>query len=455
MPKDRKILIVEDNQGVRKQLKWALNEYDLVFAENRQEAIVQVKSHSPSVVTLDLGLPPDEANASEGLKTLEEILNIKPYCKIIVVTGNDDKVNALNAIALGAYDFYEKPVDPDVLCLIVARAAKVFELEAENRRLQEKNLNPGPGVAGIVGTSSQIMAACRMIEKVGPSEATTLLLGESGTGKELFAKALHDFSPRKNKPFIAVNCAAIPENLLESELFGYEKGAFTGATKQTIGKLEYANGGTLFLDEIGDMPMPLQAKMLRFLQERTIDRLGGREPIPVDIRVICATHKNIEKAINNQLFRQDLYFRISNIVINIPPLRDRQGDKTLLATFFLNKFSEKNQRSFLGFTPDALSHIENYAWPGNVRELENVIGRAVILTEGQRITTADLGFNDIDDEASCMTLKHARESAERQIIQKALILHNNNVTQAAQTLEVSRPQLYNLIKKLGVSYAGE
>ena len=448
---NRKILIIEDNPGIQKQLKWALSDYDLNFAENRPEALLQLERHTPCVVTLDLGLPPDSANASEGLAALEQLMNMDPRIKIIVVTGNDDKSSALKAIALGAYDFYEKPIDPNVLNIIITRAIRLYDLEEKNRQLTEQA--PKQGLQGIVGASQQIMTACRMVEKVGPTQATTLIIGESGTGKELFARALHNLSPRNGKPFVAINCAAIPDHLLESELFGYEKGAFTGATSKTLGKIEYANGGTLFLDDIGDMPMPLQAKMLRFLQERHIDRIGGREPISVDVRIICATHRNLETHIQNQLFRHDLFFRISKITIQIPPLRDREDDKMLLARFFLSKLSKQNGRSFLGFSPDAITHIENYPWPGNVRELENKIGRAVILAEGQRITSSDLGFDD-EDKGACPSLKQARESAEIGAIKKALALNNYNVSQAAETLEVSRPQLYNLIKKLGLNYAG-
>ncbi|NOY71764.1 MAG: PEP-CTERM-box response regulator transcription factor [Gammaproteobacteria bacterium] len=451
---NNKLLIVEDNPGVRKQLKWALNDYDLLFAENRTEAIEQIGTHSPGVVTLDLGLPPDPTNASEGLAALEQILAINPQTKVIVVTGNDDRANALQAISLGAYDFYEKPIDVDVLNLIVTRSFRLFKLEAENKALSEKQQSPG--LTGIVGASQQIQAACRMVEKVAPTLATTLVVGESGTGKELFARALHHLSPRRDKPFVALNCAAIPENLLESELFGYEKGAFTGATKQSKGKIEQAHGGSLFLDEIGDMPVSLQAKMLRFLQERYIDRLGGQAPIPVDVRIICATHQNLEQSIEAQRFRQDLYFRISEIDIEIPPLRDRHGDKVLLAQFFLEKFSKKNAKHFRGYTVSALKKIDHYAWPGNVRELENKVGRAVILAEGQTIDVADLGFFSDDaettEESLSLTLRQAREAAELAVIQRVLTVHNYNVSQAAETLGVSRPQLYNLMKKLGINH---
>lgn len=448
----RKLLAVEDNPGVRKQLKWSFNHFEVSFAENREEAIAQVKKNMPGVVTLDLGLPPDPTNASEGLAALEEILEINPQCKIIVVTGNDDRANALKAVSVGAYDFYEKPIDPTVLNLIVERAFNVYELEQENRRLAIQQQSGG--LEGIAGASDKILAACRMVEKVGPTQTTTLLIGESGTGKELFARALHDLSPRSDMPFIAVNCAAIPENLLESELFGYEKGAFTGATKQTKGKIEYANGGTFFLDEIGDMPLSLQAKMLRFLQERTIDRIGGRAPIPVDVRIVCATHQNLEKSIENQMFRQDLYFRVSEIVIEIPPLRERHGDKVLLAKLFLEKSCLQHAKKFKGFTPEAIQSLDQYSWPGNVRELENKIGRAVVLAEGPYIEAVDLGFTYqevAEKESSSLNLREAREAAEVTVIKKALAV-NSNISQAADALDVSRPQLYNLMKKLGIKH---
>jgi two-component system NtrC family response regulator len=441
------LLVVEDNPGLQKQLKWAFEGYKVYLASDRETAMEQLAKSAAPVVTLDLGLPPDPANASEGLEALSSILQKAPHTKVIVVTGNDDRANALQAVSLGAYDFYQKPVDPDVLGLIVDRAYSLYELEEENRRLVE-NAASSP-LDGIVGASSQIQAACRMVEKVGPSESTTLILGASGTGKELFARSLHRLSARKDKPFVAVNCAAIPENLLESELFGYEKGAFTGAVKQTQGKIEFANGGTFFLDEVGDMPMQLQAKMLRFLQERVIERLGGRKPIEVDVRIVCATHQNLGKLIEEQLFREDLYYRISEIVLEIPPLREREGDKVLLAQTFLNRLSEENGRSFRGFTDDALAQIESHDWPGNVRELENKIKRAVVLADGNQITAEDLGFNS-DNEPLSLNLRKAREEAERRVIQQALSVYNN-ISHAADAIGVSRPSLYNLMKKLGIA----
>ena len=446
------LLVVEDNPGLQKQLKWSFEGYQVYVAGDRVAAIEQLKQHHTPVVTLDLGLPPDPANASEGLAALEEILTLAPHTKVIVVTGNDDRQNALKAISLGAYDFYQKPVEPDILGLIVDRAYSLFELEEENRRLAEQgSVSP---LDGIIGASLPILAACRMVEKVGPSEATTLILGESGTGKELIAQALHRLSLRRDKPFVALNCAAIPENLLESELFGYEKGAFTGAVKQTPGRIETAEGGTFFLDEIGDMPMPLQAKMLRFLQERVIERVGGRTSIPVDVRILCATHQDLAESIKQARFREDLYYRISEIVIDIPPLREREGDKVLLAQNFLDRFSQKNGRSFRGFTNEARAQIEAYAWPGNVRELENKVKRAVVLAEGQQIAADDLGFVE-EAELQSLNLRQARERAERQVIKRALAIHDNNVTHAAEALGVSRPSLYALVKKLGMAEPGK
>jgi two-component system NtrC family response regulator len=441
------LLVVEDNPGVQKQLKWSFEGYQVYLAGDRASAIELLKQHQMPVVTLDLGLPPDASNASEGLATLDEILQFAPHTKVIVVTGNDDRDNALRAISLGAYDFYQKPIDPDVLVLIVDRAYNLYELEAEVRQLAEQGaVSP---LDGIVGASSRMLEACRMVEKIGPSEATTLVLGESGTGKELFARALHRLSSRRDQPFMALNCAAIPENLLESELFGYEKGAFTGAVKQTPGKIECANGGTFFLDEIGDMPMPLQAKLLRFLQERVVERIGGRQPIPVDVRVICATHRDLRREIEESAFREDLYYRISEIVIGIPALREREGDRLLLAQYFLDKFSGKDGRVFRGFTEQARAQIDAYDWPGNVRELENKVKRAVILAEGKRITAEDLGF-DQDNELCVLDLRQARENVERQLIQRALAIHNNNVSHAAEALGISRPSFYKLVQKLGI-----
>lgn len=447
------ILVVEDNPGIQKQLKWSFEGYQVYLAGDRESAIAQLNMQIIPVVTLDLGLPPDPANASEGMAALKEILKLAPHTKVIVVTGNDDRQNALEAISQGAYDFYQKPIEPDVLGLIVDRAYQLYELEEENRRLAlDRHDSP---LDGIIGASAPMMAACRLVEKVGPTDATTLVLGESGTGKELFARALHRLSPRKNRPFVALNCAAIPDNLLESELFGYEKGAFTGAAKQTKGKIETATGGTLFLDEIGDMPVSLQAKMLRFLQERVIERLGGRSTIEVDVRIICATHCNLEQLIKSGEFREDLFFRISEIVIEIPALRDREGDKALLAKKLLDNFSQQHGRSFRGFSDTARAKIDAYEWPGNVRELENRIKRAVVLAEGKQILVTDLGFVEDENHLQMLNLRDARERVEREVIQQALSIYNNNVTHAAEALGISRPSLYSLIKKLGMPEPGK
>ncbi|MDX2505272.1 MAG: PEP-CTERM-box response regulator transcription factor [Gammaproteobacteria bacterium] len=447
------LLVVEDNPGIQKQLKWSFEGYQVHLAGDRESAITKLKKHDIPVVTLDLGLPPDPANASEGLAALKEILQLSPHTKVIVVTGNDDRQNALEAISNGAYDFYQKPIEPDVLALIVDRAYQLYELEEENRRLALDGRDSP--LDGIVGASVPMLAACRLVEKVGPTDATALVLGESGTGKELFARALHRLSSRRKKSFVALNCAAIPENLLESELFGYEKGAFTGAVKQTKGKIEVASGGTLFLDEIGDMPMPLQAKMLRFLQERVIERLGGRSTIEVDVRIICATHRKLDQLIKSGEFREDLFYRVSEIVIEIPALRDREGDKALLAQTFLDSFSQQHGRSFRGFTDSARAEIDAYEWPGNVRELENRIKRAVVLAEGKQILVTDLGFVEGEDHKQLLNLRDAREQVERDVIQRALSIYNNNVTHTAEALGISRPSLYSLIKKLDMPEPGK
>jgi len=444
------LLVVEDNPGLQKQLKWAFPGYKVFLAGDRVSALEQLQLQGPPVVTLDLGLPPDPANASEGLAALVEMLKFAPHTKVIVVTGNDDRQNALKSISLGAYDFYQKPVDPEVLALIVDRASRLYELEEENRRLAQQGQNSP--LDGIVCSSAKMLATCRMVEKVGPAVVTTLIQGDSGTGKELFARALHNLSPRKDAPFVAVNCAAIPENLLESELFGYEKGAFTGAVKQTKGKIEYANGGTFFLDEIGDMPMALQAKILRFLQERVVERVGGHNTIPVDVRVICATHHDLDQAKQAGRFREDLYYRISEIVIQVPPLNEREGDRLLLAKTFLEKFAGENGRNFRGFTETALAQVDGYSWPGNVRELENRVKRAVVMAEGHWVTAEDLGFEEENEQLS-LDLRLAREVAERQVIQRALDIHKYNMSRTAGALGVSRPSLYSLMKKLGIEGA--
>ena len=442
-----KLLIVEDDPGLQSQLRWYFEGYEILQAKDRPSAMAQVRRHEPQLVTLDLGLPPDPANATEGLALLEELLAAAPNTKVIVVTGNDDRENALKAVAQGAYDFYVKPVDADTLRLIVDRAARLHELEEENRQLARKAESP---LRGLITADPGMLKVCRMVERIAPSDATVLLLGDSGTGKEVLARALHQLSPRAKERFVAINCAAIPENLLESELFGYEKGAFTGATRQTIGKIEHAHKGTLFLDEIGDLPMSLQAKLLRFLQERTVERLGGRAEIPVDIRVLGATNKDLDQLMKAGDFREDLYYRISEISVSIPPLRERQGDRSLLAHALLERFGQDQRKARLGFTSDAIRAIEAYGWPGNVREMENVIRRAVIMADGPRITPEDLGLDAPPEDNEILPLREVRDAAEQEAVIRAMGRCNGNIAHAADLLGVTRPTLYNLLDKYGL-----
>jgi len=442
------LLVVEDDPGIQSQLKWSFDSYEVVIAGDREDAIAALRRFEPKVVTLDMGLPPDSGGTSEGLATLQQILVLQPNTKVIVVTGNDDRESAVKAIGYGAHDFYLKPIDAELLLLIVNRAYRVRELEDENKRLSAGELNSP--LSGLIATSSQMLKVCRTVEKVAPTNATTLLLGESGTGKEILARAIHNLSSRAKKPFIAINCAAIPENLLESELFGYEKGAFTGAAKQTLGKVEVAGEGTLFLDEIGDLPMSLQAKLLRFLQERVIERVGGRKEIPVDVRVVCATHRGLPDMIKEGTFREDLYYRLSEIAINIPSVREREGDATLLARSFLDKFSREQNRKTPSISKNAMLAIENYSWPGNVRELENKIKRAVIMLDGNQVKIEDLELEDVETSDLPFNLREVREAAERQAVLRALHYVGGNIAQAAEILGVSRPTLYDLIKKLNV-----
>jgi two-component system NtrC family response regulator len=442
------LLIIEDDPGLQKQLKWSFQDYQTIIAGDREQAITALRRYMPNVVTLDLGLPPDPANATEGLKTLAEILQLAPATKIIVVTGNDDRENAIKAVATGAYDFYQKPIDIDVLNLIISRAFQLHKLEKENLNLQQQSQQP---LAGIIASSKKMLVLSRTIEKIAPTDITTLLLGESGTGKEVIAKAIHQLSDRAEQAFIAVNCAAIPENLLESELFGYEKGAFTGAVNSTKGKIEYADKGTFMLDEIGDMPFSLQAKLLRFLQERTIERIGGRKEIPVDVRIICATHQDLQAQIEEGKFRSDLYYRISEIIINIPPLREREGDTLAIATSLLKRFSELNAKQISHFSEQAIQAIEAYPWPGNIRELENRIKRAVIMADGNSISLDDLEMDQAENKSMPFNLQEIKDNAERTAICRALSSTDNNVSSTAKLLGVTRPTLYALIKKLNIT----
>ncbi|GAB6260616.1 PEP-CTERM-box response regulator transcription factor [Photobacterium sp. R1] len=440
------LLVIEDDPGIQKQLKWCFPQYDVVMAHDRRSAITALRRHEPKVVTLDLGLPPDEANASEGLIVLQEILALSPFIKVIVITGNDDKVNALKAIELGAHDFYQKPIDDDILAVIIDRAFIVANIEIENTHLRQSSLEAN----GFIGNSPQVQQVCRMIDRIAPTEITTLILGESGTGKEVIARAIHAKGPRAEKPFIAINCASIPEHLLESELFGFEKGAFTGAHKTTAGKIECADGGTLFLDEIGDMPYPLQAKILRFLQEKVIERVGGRQEIPVDVKIICATHQNLEQMMLEKTFREDLFYRISEITIQNPPLREREQDILLLARYFLQQATQPNgQRKINGFTDDAIRAMLRHPWPGNIRELQNKVKSAVIMSDNKLISALDLALQPDEEESApiALNLRQVRETAEKQAITKALSLSNGNMSNTANILGITRPTLYSLMDK--------
>lgn len=447
--KDKHFMLVEDDPGVREQLQWYFEDYDVITAQDRKSALNQFRKYEPHVVVLDLGLPPDPEGVDEGIRTLEELLRLDPHAKVIVITGNADQGSAVRAVGQGAYDFYHKPIDVDTLELVIQRAFCIYELEEQNRSLlvlQRGNTQ----LSGIIGVSEPILRVCRLVEKVAPTTATALLIGESGTGKELFARAIHSLSLRSEMPFVPINCAAIPENLLESELFGYRKGAFTGAVRDNVGKIERAEGGTLFLDEIGDMSIQLQAKLLRFLQERRIGRLGSSEEIDVDVRVICATNRDLNEMMTQQLFRQDLYYRINELPIEIPPLRKRDADAVVLARAFLKQCAEENERAVNGFTDDAVRAIEKYPWPGNVRELENKIKTAVILSDSKRITAEDIGL-EVDDDPMSLNLRALREQVERQAIQKAISLNNGNVSRTAEMLGVTRPTLYALLQKYHMS----
>ncbi|HEY5460057.1 MAG TPA: PEP-CTERM-box response regulator transcription factor [Sphingomicrobium sp.] len=443
------LLIVEDDEGLQRQLKWAYEGYRVVSAGDRSTAIEMMRLHEPAVVTLDLGLPPDPDGTSEGFATLTEILALKPDTKIIVASGHGARESALKAIALGAYDFYRKPVDIDELGLIVSRAFHVYEIEAENQRLEAAN--GGAAALGAMLTASpEMIKIIRTVERVASNDVSVMLLGASGTGKELLARAVHEKSARAKGEFVAINCAAIPENLLEAELFGYERGAFTGAVKTTPGKIELAQGGTLFLDEVGDIPLPLQVKLLRFLQERVIERIGGRSPIAVDTRIVCATHQDLDAMIAAGRFRDDLYYRLAEIVVKIPSLVERSGDAVLLARHFVGRFAREMNAKIQGLAPDAADAIDAYGWPGNVRELENRIKRAVIMADGKWVTATDLDLPGVAEsgfETLPINLRAAREVADRKAIRQALSRTENNISGAAKLLGISRPTLYDLMKQ--------
>ena len=441
------LLIVEDDAGLQNQLKWHFSEadYEVVLANDFDSAIEALRLNEPSVVIQDLGLPPHEDEVVEGFRTMHEILRLSRHTKVIVVTGTQDTEHALRAVSMGAYDFYPKPVDTQVLDLIVYRAFQMYDLEMKNKDLQELGTSP---LRGLIASHPTMMSICSKLEKIAKTDVTCSLNGESGTGKEVLAHAVHHLSPRKDGPFVAINCAAIPDTLIESELFGHEKGSFTGADKRGIGKIESAEGGTLFLDELGDMPLSAQAKLLRFLQERVIERIGGRTEIPVDVRIVCATNKDLKQMVEENTFREDLYFRICEMVVNIPPLRDRGEDKLLLARHFLNEYAAEYQSDVLNFDETGIAAIDAYSWPGNVRELISKVKNAVVMTDGKFITAVDLGLEDVGEMA--LNLKHVREEAERTAIQKAMAISSGKVTTAAKLLGVTRPTLYDLIKRYNI-----
>ncbi|MDP8994301.1 MAG: PEP-CTERM-box response regulator transcription factor [Pseudomonadota bacterium] len=445
-----KLLIVEDDEGLQRQLRWAYDDYEVLTASDRGAAIDLLRAEEPPVVTLDLGLPPDPDGVSEGFATLETILSLKPETKVIVASGHGARDSALRAIASGAYDFYQKPVDIDQLGLIVRRAFQLHGIETENRRLEDRVGADRTVLGTMITAAPEMLKVARTIERVANTDVSVMLLGASGTGKELLARGLHDASRRASGAFVPINCAAIPENLLEAELFGYEKGAFTGAIKTTEGKIELAHGGTLFLDEVGDIPLPLQVKLLRFLQERVIERIGGRKAIAVDTRIVCATHQDLPAMIQAGSFREDLYYRLAEIVVRIPSLAERHGDATLLAKHFLHLFSREMNPTVRGFAPGALDAINDWHWPGNVRELENRMKRAVIMADGKLITAEDLDLAARDEDSLPINLKAAREEADRRVIRQALARTESNISSAARLLGISRPTLYDLLKQYGL-----
>jgi two-component system, NtrC family, response regulator len=445
LPAARPLLIVDDDPGLLRQLRWAFSDHKVYLASTRQEAVDMFGKDPVPVAIVDLGLPPDPDGASEGLAILAEILAIAPATKVIIATGNETREHALRAIALGAYDFYQKPIDIDVLQLIVARAERIFDLEAENHRLLEAAA--ASPIDGIIGSSPEMLRVLRNIEKMAPTNVAVLLRGESGTGKELLARAVHKLSARTREPFVPINCAAIPETLLESELFGHEKGAFTGALKQTIGKIESANRGTLFLDEIGDVPLPMQVKLLRFLQDQVVERIGGRNPVQVDVRIVCATNQDLDLMMVEGRFREDLYYRLNEVTVQVPPLRERASDAVLLASFFLSRFAAEYGRPVRGFSATALAALRDHAWPGNVRELENRVKRAVVMTDGPLLSAADLGLETVREELQSLTIRDARARAEREVLQLALAQAGSNLSKAAKLLGISRPTLYDLMQQ--------
>jgi two-component system NtrC family response regulator len=442
-----KLLVVEDDAGLQAQLKWAYEDFDVIVAGDRASALAALRAEEPAVVTLDLGLPPDPDGVSEGFAVLDEIMALKPDAKVVVATGHGARDSALQAIAKGAYDFYQKPIDIEAIGLIVRRALQLHRIEAENRTLAAKGAKDDRVLGTMITAAPEMIRVARTIERVANTNVSVMLLGASGTGKELLARGLHQASDRAEGAFVAINCAAIPENLLESELFGYEKGAFTGAIKTTEGKIEQAAGGTLFLDEVGDIPLQLQVKLLRFLQERVIERIGSRSSIAVDTRIVCATHQDLEAMIADGRFREDLFYRLAEIVVKIPSLAERPGDATLLAKVFLARFAKEMNPQVRGFAANALTAIDAWPWPGNVRELENRVKRAVIMADGKLVTAADLDLAEPDAAiVGALHLKTAREQADRKVIRHALARSEGNISSTAKLLGISRPTLYDLLK---------
>jgi two-component system, NtrC family, response regulator len=445
-----KVLIVDDDEEIRVQMKWALSQhYEILLAEDRAGAVNTFKMERPAVILLDLGLPPRPNDAEEGLAALSALLAIDNAAKIIIISGQDEKKNALQAVGAGAYDFLCKPIDMEELKFLLGRCIYVANLEREYRQLQLSVR--AEGFEDMLGSSPQMQGVFAYIRKVAKTTAPVLLLGESGTGKEMAALAIHRRSDRKDAPFIAINCNAIPENLLESELFGHEKGSFTGAHAQRKGLMESAAGGTLFLDEIGELPPAIQVKLLRFLQEQRFQRVGGRQEIQIDTRIIAATNIDLKQAVANGKFREDLYFRLAVVVIKLPPLRDREEDVELLAREFLQQFAVQCEKTALRFAPDALRAVKRHIWPGNVRELQNRVKRAVIMADGKRITASDLELTADSEVVPPATLKEARENTERELVEQALKRHSGRISSAAAELGISRPTLYELMDKLGIS----
>jgi two-component system, NtrC family, response regulator len=446
-----KILIVDDDEQIRKQIQWALSEEFSVFsAGDRISAIEVFKKEQTPVVLLDLGLPPHPREAIEGLQALEEMIGLNPLAKVIIVSGNSERHNALAAIDKGAHDIFPKPVDLDELKVVLHRVCRRIEMEKEN--LEERNLAKCVSFEEIIGSSSQMQEIFATVRKIAATDIPVLITGESGTGKELIANAIHNRSSRKNGPFIAINCGAIPDTLLESELFGHEKGSFTGATTQRKGKLEYAHGGTLFLDEIGDLLPELQVKILRFLQEKVIERVGGRQLISVDSRVVAATNLNLEAEVKANHFREDLYFRLAVVKMALPPLRERGNDVVQLAEHLVTVFSKELKKAPRKFSRQALEAIRRYEWPGNVRELQNRVKRALVLADGPTIGPMELELESPNGSAGAAssTLKEAKEALEREILVNALRDNNGNISKTAKSLGISRPTLYDLMARYGL-----